>query len=125
MYKKFKTDRSTINYSSYCLVRSEYTIANHKAYNIYLNNVRNKFKIDPKSSYRFVNSKRRAADFSSVMKLGCHKSSDNEVISNLFAEFFLLLPVYDLHLILIIKIIFLNKRLLMCLLLIDVLFLSI
>ena len=40
------------------------------------------------SFYRFVNSKRRAADFPSVVKLGIHESSDNKVISNLFAEFF-------------------------------------
>ena len=84
LYKKFKTDRATINYSNYCLARTKYTIANQRAYNIYLNKVKNKFKSDSKSFYRFVNSKRRAADSPSVMKLDSHESSDNKVINNLF-----------------------------------------
>ena len=50
LYKPFKTDRSIINYSKFCLVRSEYTIVNQRAYNIYLNNEKNKFKGDPKST---------------------------------------------------------------------------
>ena len=78
-----------INYFKYSSVRSKYTIANQRAYNNYLNNVkRYKFKSDPKSFYKFVNLKCRAANFPSVMKLGNHKSSDNKVISNLFEKFF-------------------------------------
>ena len=88
MHKNFKKYRLIINYSKYCLGRSHYVIANQRAYEIYLNNVKNKFKSDPKSFYKFVNSKRRAVDFPSVMKLGSYKVSDNKVRSNLFAEFF-------------------------------------
>ena len=99
-----------MNYSKYCLVRSEYTIADKRAYNIYLNNEKNKFKSDPKSFYKFVNSKRRATDFRSVMMLGSHKSS-YKVLSNLRAEF-LLLPIHHLHLAPIIKVIFPKKKLL-------------
>ena len=88
MYKNFKKDRSVTNYSRYCLVRSEYTIVNQSAYNIYFNKLKNKFKRDPKSFYKFVNAKRRATDFSSVMQLGNHESSDDKFINILFAEFF-------------------------------------
>ena len=102
LYKNFRKDRSIINYSKYCLVRSEYTIANQRAYNLYLNNIKNNFKTDPESFYKFVNSKLRAADFPSVVKLGSHESSDNTVINILFAKF-LLLPIHHLHLTPIIK----------------------
>ena len=111
-----------INYSKYCLIRSEYTPSPAKGLItcMYLSNLKNKFKSDPKSFYRFVNSKHRAAVFPSAMKLGTHESSDNNLVRN-----FLLLPIHHLHLMPIIKIIFLKKRTLMYLLLINVLFPSI
>ena len=111
-----------INYSKYYLIRSEYTPSPAKGLItcMYLSNLKNKFKSDPKSFYRFVNSKHRAAVFPSAMKLGTHESSDN----NLFAEFFAATyssSTFNANN----QIIFLKKRTLMYLLLINVLFPSI
>ena len=36
----------------------------------------------------YTDSKRRAADFPSVMKFDSHDSTDNKVTCNVFAEFF-------------------------------------
>ena len=68
-------------YSIRLLIRSRV-----RRFGPYLNNVKNKIKSDFNSFHRFVNSKHWAADFSSVMKLGIHESSDNKVTSNLFAS---------------------------------------
>ena len=57
-------------------------------YNAYLEKVKNNFKRDPKSFYKFVNSKRKCSGYSSVMKLHNIESGDDDVISNMFANFF-------------------------------------
>lgn len=55
---------------------------------MYLNKMKSKFNRDPKSFYMFVNSKRKSSIYPSVMKYRNQESSDDKVISNMFAEFF-------------------------------------
>lgn len=88
MFKNYKKYGTSMNYTKYTVSRSEYTVANQWAYKNYLIKIKNNFKNDPKSFYKFVNSKRRATDFPSVMKYEDLESSDDKAISNMFADFF-------------------------------------
>lgn len=88
LFKNYKKYGTSMDFAKYSVSRSEYTVANRLAYNNYLIKVRHNLKNDPKSFYKFVNSKRRVAEFPSVMKYGDLESSDDKAISNMFADFF-------------------------------------
>lgn len=88
MFKNYKKYGTSMNYTKYSISRSNYTIANQFAYNNYLINIRNNLRNNPKSFYKFINSKRRSSDFPSVMKYENLESSDDKSISNMFADFF-------------------------------------
>lgn len=87
-YKKYKKHATSFNYMKYSIARSEYNMANRYAYNNYLYKIKNNLKSDPKSFYRFVNSKRRSNEFPNTMKYNGSEKSDDTSISNMFAEFF-------------------------------------
>lgn len=88
MFKKYKDKNTPINYKNYSVARSEFNIENNSAYKNYINKMKNNLKDDPKSFYKFVNSKRRSVDFPSTMKYNGLESSDDISISNMFAKFF-------------------------------------
>lgn len=46
------------------------------------------FKTNPKSFYKFVNTKRKTTGYPTVMKFQDRESCDDEIISNMFSEFF-------------------------------------
>ncbi|XP_075163191.1 uncharacterized protein LOC142235818 [Haematobia irritans] len=88
MYKRFKKSGSALDFSTYSIARSKYNIANKLAHQDYLNRMKDQLKVDPKSFYKFVNSKRQSSGLPTYLK---YKSStaDNDVdISNIFADFF-------------------------------------
>ena len=87
-FKHFKKTGSLVDYSKYSLLRRQYFDLNKKCYNNYLNKVKKNIVSNPKSFYDFVNSKRRISKFPSAMKYKSIISSDNDIISNMFAEFF-------------------------------------
>lgn len=87
-YKKFKQTGSHLFYLKYSVCRAEYTLLSKSCYNNYINKVKYNFKRNPKSFFKFVNSKRKSTGFPSSMKFNQNESSDDAVISNLFADFF-------------------------------------
>ena len=76
LFKKFKNANTALN--------SE----NSRCYYQHLTQIRLNLLNNPKCFFKFVNSKRRAQQFPSCMKLGSKESSDNSEIANLFADFF-------------------------------------
>ncbi|XP_075162973.1 uncharacterized protein LOC142235596 [Haematobia irritans] len=88
MYKRLKKSGSALDFSTYSIARSKYNIANKLAHQDYLNRMKDQLRVDPKSFYKFVNSKRQSSGLPTYLK---YKSStaDNDVdISNIFADFF-------------------------------------
>lgn len=88
LYKKYKKSASLIDLGNYSICRAEYNKLNIALYHDYLNRMKSNFKRDPKSFYKFVNSKRRSQEFPPAMKYGNSESADDSVVSNLFADFF-------------------------------------
>ena len=87
-YKKFKNSGSNYDYLNYSISRAKYTSLNSYCYANYLYKIKKNFKRDPQSFYKFVNSKRKTIGFPSTMKLHQNESSNDNVICNLFADFF-------------------------------------
>ncbi|XP_037811233.1 uncharacterized protein LOC119603306 [Lucilia sericata] len=87
-YKKFRQSGSYIDYMRYSITRAEYNILNKSCYNNYLNTMKINFKRNPKSFFKFVNSKKKTTCFPLSMKFQQYESSDEAYISNLFANFF-------------------------------------
>lgn len=87
-YKKYKESGSSCAYGKYSVSRAEYNLLNMKLYNNYLSDMKVKFKRDPKSFYKFVNSKRKSIGYPNIMKYLNHESSNDLIISNMFADFF-------------------------------------
>lgn len=88
LYKTYKQSKKLIDYGKYSICRAKYNSLNTALYNNYINNMKMNFRQNPKSFYKFVNSKRRSHEFPSVMKLQNCESDDDVVISNMFADFF-------------------------------------
>lgn len=87
-YKKYKESGSTDDYGKYSISRAEYILLNTKLYTDYLNNIKLNFKRDPKSFYKFVNSKRKSSGYPNIMKYLSRESSNDLSICNMFADFF-------------------------------------
>lgn len=87
-YKKYKKTGLVTEYSKYSVVRAEYNILNTKLYYNYLETMKLNLKKDPKSFYKFVNSKRKTTGYPNIMKYSNCESRDDVVISNMFADFF-------------------------------------
>lgn len=87
-YKNYKKSGSLIDYGIYSVKRAEYNLLNIKLYNDYLNKIKVNFKRDPKTFYSFVNSKRKAVGYPTVLKYLSYESSNDLAISNMFADFF-------------------------------------
>lgn len=88
LFKRYKENGSSISYTKYSVVRNKYSVLNSKCYSDYLYRMRNKFRVNPKSFYGFVNSKRKVSGFPSSMNFEGVESSSVAGISDLFAEFF-------------------------------------
>lgn len=87
-YKKYKKSGLTVDFGRYAVARSSYNIESRRAYGVYLNRMKENFKSDPKSFYKFVNSKRNSSSYPSMVRLNGVEFSGDEPISNAFAEFF-------------------------------------
>lgn len=88
VYKKYKISGSAVHYEKYSVYRAEYNLLNKLLYESYLSKIKNNFKCDPKSFYKFVNSKRKSTAYPSTMKYGGRESADDKEICNMFADFF-------------------------------------
>lgn len=88
LYKIYKKSGLHIDFAKYSSARAKYNLLNQSCYYEYLNRIRTNLSSDPKSFYKFVNSKRRSVSFPPVMKLDCVESDDDLTNSNLFADFF-------------------------------------
>lgn len=87
-YKKYKKTGSLTDYGSYSICRADYNLLNMHLYNNYLTEMKYNFKRDPKMFYNFVNSKRRSVEYPSVMKFNGRESNEDDVICDMFADFF-------------------------------------
>ena len=58
-HKKYKICGSTFYYGKYAVVRAEYNLLNDKLYKQHLNNIKRSFKYNPRSFFKFVNSKKK------------------------------------------------------------------
>lgn len=88
LYKRYTKSRASIDFCNYTIARSEYNIVNKRAYGEYLVSMKGRLRNDPKSFYKFVNSKRRSSGLPNSMKFGPNVANDDMSISNLFADFF-------------------------------------
>lgn len=87
-YKKFRKSGSTIDFASFSSTRSKYYMCSKNNYMKYLDNMKLKFRSDPKSFYSFVNLKRKRAMFPSVVKYKNQEFCDDISISEAFLQFF-------------------------------------
>lgn len=87
-YKKYKSSGLFADYAKYSVARAQYISANRSCYYSYLIKVKQNLKCDPKTFYKFVNSKRRSSSFPSVMNYHDIESDNDVAICDLFADFF-------------------------------------
>lgn len=87
-FKKYKSSGSTFFYGKYSVLRAQYNVLNKQMYQNYLQNVKSNFARDPKTFFNFVNCKRKSSGFPKVMKYLGTESSDDSMISDMFANFF-------------------------------------
>lgn len=87
-YKMYRKSGLNYDFYRYSVSRAEFNLLNKRLYANYLNRIKINFKRDPKSFYKFVNSKRKSTGYPGVMKYLDDESSDNMIISNMFADFF-------------------------------------
>lgn len=87
-YKKYKRTGFSADFANYSIARSEYNITNKLAYDNYIARMTSKMKSNPKSFYKFINSKRRASDYPKYLKFGPCIADDDTSICNMFADFF-------------------------------------
>lgn len=88
LFKKYKDKGSPINYEKYSVARHRYSVLNQRCYSDYVCRMKAKFRVNPKSFYSFVNSKRKISGFPTSMKFNNIELSDTAGISDLFADFF-------------------------------------
>lgn len=88
LFKKYKKTGTSADFYKYSVARSEYNIENKRAYNNYIITMKRQLSSNPKSFYKFVNSKRRSHSFPNSLKFGTIVADNDESISNIFAEFF-------------------------------------
>lgn len=88
MFKKYKKTGSSVAFCNYLIARSEYNIVNKNSYKNYLIRMKSQLKSNPKSFYKFVNSKRRSCGFPNSLKFGSYVADDDTSICNIFADFF-------------------------------------
>jgi len=69
-------------------LRTQVKLKSSEAYKNYINNISDGFISDPKSFWRYVNSKRRTTRLPGVMFLNGENISDPQSIVNSFADFF-------------------------------------
>lgn len=87
-FKKFKKFQLDYYYVKYSALRAEYNRLNMQLYNNHLNNIRTNFLQDPKSFFKFVNSRRKSSNLPKLMKHLDSESSEDTIISDMFADFF-------------------------------------
>lgn len=87
-FKKYKKSGLTTDFSRYAIARSSYNVESRKAYGNYLGKIKENFSRDPKSFYRFVNSKRNSSSYPTMVRHNGVEFSDDLSISNAFADFF-------------------------------------
>lgn len=88
LFRKYKENSSSVNYMKYSVARNSYNVLNQRCYSAYLVRMKESFRVNPKSFYNFVNSKRKVSGFPASMKFEGVESSDKLGIANLFANFF-------------------------------------
>ena len=87
-YKIYRRTGLTTDYSRYSVSRSIYNSTNNQCYNNYLSRIKRNFRLNPKSFYNFVNSKRRVSGYPPMMKYENNESSQDTKICDMFADFF-------------------------------------
>lgn len=88
LYKGYMSHNNPSNRAKYLVAVEQYNALNSVSYHNYLMRMRRKINSNPKTFFEFVNFKRKVNGFPSYFKLGDVVSSDDNEISNLFAEFF-------------------------------------
>lgn len=88
LYNAFKRTGSSVDYFKYSVSRAEYTKLNSILYKNYLTATKFNFKRNPKSFYKFVNSKKKSSGYPAVMTYQQKVTTDDDLISGMFAEFF-------------------------------------
>ncbi|XP_075167479.1 uncharacterized protein LOC142239572 [Haematobia irritans] len=88
LFKKYKRSGSSSDFTLYVIVRSEFNVENLKAYRIYTTSMKQQLKSNPKSFYKFINSKRRTSTLPNSLKNDTSLAENDVDISNMFADFF-------------------------------------
>ncbi|XP_075167903.1 uncharacterized protein LOC142240069 [Haematobia irritans] len=88
MFRKFKKSGSSLDFSNYSIARSKYNLENKLAHRNYLSRMKEQLRVDPKSFYKFVNSKRQSNTQPTYLKYQSLTADNDMDISDLFAEFF-------------------------------------
>ncbi|XP_075157586.1 uncharacterized protein LOC142230848 [Haematobia irritans] len=88
MFRKFKKSGSSLDFSNYSIARSKYNLENKLPHRNYLSRMKEQLRVDPKSFYKFVNSKRQSNTLPTYLKYQSLTADNDMDISDLFAEFF-------------------------------------
>lgn len=87
-FKKFKISGLLTDFARYSYLKQQFLTLNNKCYLDYLHTMRLNLQRNPKSFYKFINSKRKTSAFPSQMSNESTVSSDPQVIANMFANYF-------------------------------------
>ena len=88
LYKRYKKFCKSTDLSAYLSMRYKYSRLCKLAYKQYISNLLNNLRFNSKSSWKFVNMKRKSRVLPTEMCYNDTVSCDNSVITNLFADFF-------------------------------------
>lgn len=87
-YAKYAKSLSSRDYRNFSKLRKEFLNLQNAAYNSYINRIQDNFKLDPKSFWKFVSSKKKSSTLPSAMYYKDRKSINMQDSCNLFAQYF-------------------------------------
>jgi hypothetical protein len=87
-HKKWKRTGSPIFYDEFSLLRSRHKKLQTQCYNLYINQIESNIKSNPKALHSFIKSKKTGTDFPHNMFYLNHTTTDSNVMSELFNDFF-------------------------------------
>lgn len=91
----YKNSKSNLDYGKYSISRAEYILLYYSLSNIDINKMKLDFLHDLKSFYTFVSSKIKYNGYTTINKIIINGASFNDIICNMFADFFANTNVYN------------------------------
>ena len=88
VWRKYLKTKNDNDYSDFKILFNSFKLLLNQSYNHYISDMSTKLKSNPKSFWRFVNSRRKSDEYPSFMKFSNSSSGDPATICEFFRSFF-------------------------------------